>query len=188
MKIASLWRHLLPVPIRLSSEPWITAGAVAFLDEFLARQPDAHALEFGSGGSTIWFSRRVGKLVSFEHDPRWARAVRKALSDIPNVDLRLYKRPYFDHIAEFTDNSFDLVLVDGRDRVECARLARRVVRPGGVMMIDDTNRIDGRYSDLPALMADWKRLDFEVLEERENKGPKRRNTTVWTRPLAIAPV
>ncbi len=186
MKIANLWRNLIPAPIRLRSEPWVTAGAMTFLEEFVVRVPDADVLEFGSGGSTIWFSTRVGSLLSFEHDPGWAQAIRTALIDVPNVDLRLLERPYFNHIFDFKDDSFDLVLVDGRDRVECARLAKRVLRPGGIMMVDDTNRINDRYSELPAVMDNWQRIDFEVFERRKKKGPKHRNTTVWIKPLMLA--
>lgn len=57
----------------------------------------------------------------------------------------------------------DLVLVDGRDRVECTRSALPKLRPDGVLMLDDTDRIAGhdqRYAPVLGLLSHLRRIDF----------------------------
>ena len=43
-------------------------------------------------------------------------------------------------ICDEPDASLDLVVVDGRARVECARRAMPKVKPGGLLLLDDTSR------------------------------------------------
>ena len=57
--------------------PWITFSAIRFLDRFLSRE--MKVFEYGSGGSTLYFARRVGHLVSVEHDEDWLKKVREAM-------------------------------------------------------------------------------------------------------------
>lgn len=53
--------------------PWITFEAKEWLQSFLA--PNMSVFEWGSGGSTIFISKRVKKLISVEHDLEWSQAV-----------------------------------------------------------------------------------------------------------------
>lgn len=165
------------------STPWLTDGAVDFIEAL----PPGRVLEFGAGSSTLYFARRGFELVSFEHDEAWHAGVAGFLADMPNAQVHLRPRPYWEAVTDMPDAGFDLVLVDGRDRVDCVREARRLVRPGGVMVVDNTERIAGRYAAIPALLEGWPRRDFE------QRGPDRAGwkfhhpegrhiTTVWTRP------
>ena len=47
---------------------------------------------------------------------------------------------YVAAINDELDNSLDLVIVDGRARVECVRRAMPKVKPGGLLLLDDTGR------------------------------------------------
>jgi predicted O-methyltransferase YrrM len=168
--------------------PWLTDGAVDFLDGFLSTLPQARVLEFGTGASTLWFARRGVSILSFDHDPAWHASVRKILPATSAIDLRLHARPYYEAVAGLPSGSFDLVLVDGRDRVACVRHAMRLVEPGKFLMIDNTERIpQGRYEDIPNILEGWSRQDFE------QHGPDRTGwqfvhpegrwiTSVWQRP------
>ena len=51
--------------------PWLTEGAIEFLEQYLTEHPSAKILEFGTGASTIWFAKRTPNLYSIEHDPSW---------------------------------------------------------------------------------------------------------------------
>lgn len=59
---------------RNPDKPWLTPGAVAFLDGHLT--PEMAGLEFGSGRSTAWFARKLARLVSVEHHEEWFKIVR----------------------------------------------------------------------------------------------------------------
>src|ERR1700679_985463 len=53
--------------------PWITYEARVFLERLL--NPGMVVLEYGCGGSSLFFMQRIARLVSVEHDPAWHRQV-----------------------------------------------------------------------------------------------------------------
>jgi hypothetical protein len=57
--------------------PWVVHEAKDWLDAYL--DADMTVLEWGSGGSTIYFCKRVREIVSIEHDPDWHAEVSLAL-------------------------------------------------------------------------------------------------------------
>lgn len=69
--------------------PWLSLPAIWFLSAHLER--GMRVLEFGSGGSTVFFSRKVERVVSVEHDSEWAAAVSRVIGarGFKNVELRL---------------------------------------------------------------------------------------------------
>lgn len=79
---------------------------------------------------------------------------------------------YFDHILGYPDEHFDAVLVDGRARVECALNAMDKIKPGGILVLDNSEW--EKYAPISRAMADWSRRDFE-------NGVWR--TTIFCKPL-----
>jgi len=139
--------------------PWVVDGANDWLAENISA--DWSVLEYGSGSSTIWFSPRVASVLSVEHNPLWKLQV--AYRCGPNVKIAVRERPY----AWFPlKGRFDFVLVDGRDRVRCVTKARDRVKPGGVLMLDNSERT--WYSRAWELMEGW-----ELLGDVEQVGPDR---------------
>jgi SAM-dependent methyltransferase len=130
--------------------PWLTESANRFLDTYLLSSDVG--LEFGSGRSTLWLASRVSRLVSVEHDEDWHRQITQALAQrqVLNVDYRYLAGDVNDMavmdaaICAITDGfpsgRFDFVLVDGVCRDLCAREALRLLRPGGMLVIDNVNR------------------------------------------------
>ena len=137
-----LWRSTNP------GLPWLTRQAVEILDGRL--KPSDVGLEWGSGRSTLWFAQRVAHLTSIEHNDRWYKRVKQALCDkgVDNVEL-LYApleaeeegRPeYVRAVAEQKKATLDFVLIDGRLRDQCAEVALQLLKPGGMLLIDDAAR------------------------------------------------
>ena len=122
-------------------------SANSILESFLAKNDVG--LEFGSGRSTLWFAQKVSALTSIEHDPVWHNKVTKelALRDLRNVDYLLVEKDVEDEKGQdaayvritekFPKNSFDFILVDGAYRGSCALASLELVRPGGLLIIDD---------------------------------------------------
>lgn len=82
-------RSLAPSTTALSDGvPWITFEAQAFLDSILT--PTGIIFEYGSGGSTLYYSKRVQKVVSVENDANWANLVKRALiqRELQNCECR----------------------------------------------------------------------------------------------------
>jgi len=70
---------LLPWHTPLGDEvPWITFKAKVWLESYL--KPTMTVVEYGSGGSTVFVSKRVKKLISIEHDEGWYGKVSNVLS------------------------------------------------------------------------------------------------------------
>ena len=128
--------------------PWLTRQAVEILDDRL--KPGDVGLEWGSGRSTVWFARRVAHLTSIEHNDHWYKRIKNLLSDkgIDNVefffaalDTESEGQPeYVRAAAELSKASLDFILVDGRLRDQCTEVAMQLLKPGGMLIIDDAAR------------------------------------------------
>lgn len=158
--------------------PLMTTGMADLLVDRLT--PTMHVFEYGSGSSTHFFSQRVATVTSVEHDSKWIDAVRADIA--PNVELLQrdvddngeYCRAIREH-----DRTYDVVAVDGRDRINCLREALTRVGDTGVIIFDDSERT--RYA--PALdiaaEAGFRRLDFSGLRPT---GVRESTTTLLYRP------
>ncbi len=122
--------------------PWMTSAEIDCIKTYL--KSTDQMLEWGSGGSTMYYSQFVQKYVSVEHNPDWYA---KMSSQVPsNVILNFVPMngsKYTDYIMlpKILGWQYDRILVDGRQRVACADVARDILLPGGTMFVHDyTNR------------------------------------------------
>jgi hypothetical protein len=166
-----------PDPALGVNAPWWNRRAVAYLDSQL--RPGQWVLEWGSGGSTAWLTARGARVTSVEHDPGWAAQVMARCPDadvraiLPAAagtiaepfhvnDLRNPKERFFDDyiavIGEFPSQSLDVVIVDGMCRAECFRRAVPKVRPGGLLIIDDSDMPP--YRRLSDVVPGWQKTSF----------------------------
>jgi len=168
-------------------EPWISRGAIRFLDAHL--KSSMQGIEWGSGRSTVWLAPRLGKLTSVEHNRDWHSFVSKQLQEcgIGNVDHRfvalehaeseptypLYTpMPKYVAVAdEFADNSVDFVLIDGHYRQACVPAAMKKLRPGGFLTIDNSNWMPQSEWGVP---ESWRLLHRSMGFESE--------TSIWQKP------
>lgn len=176
--------------------PWITDGAIEYIDTFLGEKrllgEPVSAIECGSGSSTGYLAQRVAQLVSFETDANWHAAVRTAMGSIgvSNVVWRTMEPPYSRAFKEYQDEAFDILLVDGGDRNLCVEHGRRLVKPGGILVVDNSERISGvdgqgPYYDILGMLEDWHAVHFEqVGKDRAGWVPPHRwITSVWCKPI-----
>ncbi len=136
-------------------EPWWNSRAIEYLQSRLPRE--GRAFEWGSGGSTVWLTRNGMNVTAIESEYEWAERVRKRcpaadVRFIPGADTgTLRSEPqlrdrgvhYFDEyvsaIDGFAAETFDVIVIDGICRKECASLAAKKIKPGGIVVLDDTN-------------------------------------------------
>jgi precorrin-6B methylase 2 len=144
-------------PYTVDSEeiPWLNYGFINFLSKRL--KDDFILFEYGSGASTSYFSKKVQTVVSVEHDEQWFNLVK---TNLPN-NVTLIFEPlntngtYCRLIHQF-NNKFDIVLVDGRDRVNCIKESISKLSERGIIILDNSNR--ERYNEI-----------FEWMENKEFK-------------------
>lgn len=135
-------------------EPWLSPKSVRFLDENL--KSDMSLFEWGSGRSTLWFSQRVNEVVSIEYNEQWFHKVQEMIKEVENINLQYVplehplKAPtpkhydpipkYVTAIHNFDKKHFDIVLIDGHYRLTCADQCLDYIKPGGFLVIDNSNR------------------------------------------------
>ena len=115
-------------------------------------------LEFGSGQSTLWWAKRVKQVVAIEHDPTWTP------SPMPNNvifhRIPLEENGDYCRAAERTDGMFDVIVIDGRDRVRCCRNSLKKLSERGVVIWDDAERRRYQPGIKTLLAAGFKQMPF----------------------------
>lgn len=147
--------------LAMDDQPWLVDGAVQVMEEFLKTR-EARVLEWGAGGSTLWFAARAKYLVSLEHDSKWFMEVMQQLvkRNIDNTHL-IWVPEQGRYIETVNDLAwtFDLILVDGVRRNECTEAAIPHLRTGGWLVLDNTERAE-EYAQGIALLSGWSRTDY----------------------------
>lgn len=122
--------------------PWWNVAATREVERFLAARPGARVFEWGAGASTVWLARRAGEVISVEHDAGWLGKFEAQTRPFDNVRLMhrsIETSSYVDAIEECSD-LFDLIVVDGRQRVACLEKAKSRLAPNGAILFDDSGR------------------------------------------------
>jgi hypothetical protein len=160
-----------------SEVPWMNYCVIAFLEQRLQR--DFRVFEYGSGFSTIFLSRLVESVRSVEHDLAWFNKLMPRLGG--NVELLLCRE---DENGDYcrrihaTGEQYDVVLVDGRDRVNCIKQSIGAMSGRGVILLDDSQRPEYGEGLAFARNHGYLTLDFEGLKPISCEGSR---TTVMYR-------
>ncbi len=133
--------------------PWFSYAAIDFLEKYL--KPDMKVAEYGSGGSTIFFARRVRSVFSIEDNRQWYEMVTRRLAEKKLTNATLKLCPFdFKNAVGFEQSAylnalpqepFDVVVVDGSEewtqvRPACFAKAEAQVKRGGMIIVDDSWR------------------------------------------------
>jgi len=139
--------------------PWITFPAMRFLRARIT--PNTRVFEWSCGMSTLWFERRCGEVWATEDNPAWYNTIAKRATRAKIFQLE--GRAYVEKILEFPVGYFDLISVDGANRLECFRRAVEHAPAGGLLVVDNTDD-DRTGGDLFVIdqMLDELGLDWEV--------------------------
>ncbi len=160
--------------------PWFTYPAIDYFDQLDFRQK--HMLEWGSGHSSLFFSARVEKLYSIEHDGEWFDQVKRFT--IRNQELVLADKSVYASFPRTFDRTFDIILIDGVERHACGNVALELLAPGGLIILDNSDRY-------PDISETFRRNDL-IEVDFHGFGPI--NNYTWTtsifltRDFALAPV
>jgi hypothetical protein len=119
--------------------PWFTYPAIRFLRDRTQRH--FRVFEYGAGQSTLWWSSRVAEVVACEHDPDWYRRC----SRIAPLNVKLIYRELecggqYCRAAAEEKTLFHIIVIDGRDRINCAKESLVALSNDGVLIWDNTER------------------------------------------------
>lgn len=119
------------------------------LDKLIEDRKVITVLEWGGGGSTIYFPKthpRIRVWDTIEHDKEWYWGL-LARKDLPK-SVGLNYQPGKDYFNAPKIFKYDLIIVDGRDnegdRVECLKRAGEFLAKGGIVILHDSGRLKYR--------------------------------------------
>lgn len=166
----------------------MTFEAIRFLDRFIDRQ--SNVFEWGMGGSTLFFLDRAGQIVSVDHDATWFDRLHELISsndawkgyrieptclsqdqavDPSSIDQYGSSSPkYQSHrfedyvrvIDQYDDQSFDIIVVDGRSRPSCVKHGIPKLKLGGILVLDNAER--PQFKQIHQMLCDkskWQKID-----------------------------
>lgn len=159
--------------------PWYRYAAIDF---FLERVSTDHSVfEFGSGNSTRWWAQHAKCVTAVEHDPSWAKKVAtEAPENVEILEVPLEPDGDYCRTPQRTGAKYEVVIIDGRDRVNCALQCLTALTDDGVVIWDDSHR--SRYDSGMAFLTNhgFRRLRFTGLGPI---APNMGETSVFYRPV-----
>ena len=158
--------------------PWMNYEVVSYLTKNLHKID--RVFEYGSGESTKYWALNNKKIDTVEHDPHFYNKL-KALN-LEGLNLKLIEphiiervsfgensqqenylsedfigysfEDYVREIDSYPENYFDIVLIDGRARSACIKHSVSKVKPGGMLLLDNANRVE-YLKDTATILDKW---------------------------------
>lgn len=142
--------------------PWYTYPAIEYLNQF--DYSKKNIFEFGCGFSSLFWAKRAKKVISIEDNLKWFEKWQKEFNE-PNLDIRWRDEGEIYENAIFEENlKYDVIVVDGKRRWQCAETAVKAMADGGMIVLDDSDRINTSEEYVKAVdilkKADLLQVDF----------------------------
>jgi len=163
-------------------KPWMNDGAVNYYESIMSK--GMKILEFGGGFSTLWLEKFEPKLlVSLESNEPWFNDLS---SHTTMADLRFQPNYPHDLVNEWESHSFDLIVIDGINRLKCLYwvIENELLAENGTIIYDDMHRLWLPQENSPDYQDAWDTLEDEGFEmvmipekpARELSVPRERTT------------
>ena len=138
--------------------PWFTYSCNDFIKDRLKNKFDI--FEFGSGNSTLFFAPKVKSVTSAEHSEEWYRIQKNRIPSNVSIIFNDDETGGYSKSIANTNNKYEVVVVDGIDRVSCIINSVDSLKDDGVLILDDSERDE--YGKGIAYLAErgFKRIDF----------------------------
>tara|TARA_Y200000002_G_C22593845_1_gene626444 strand:+ start:64 stop:825 length:762 start_codon:yes stop_codon:yes gene_type:complete len=155
--------------------PWLTYPCTNFLS--IRNLSEKSVLEFGGGQSTIYFSKSVKDIITFEEDSVWAKYLsdqkltNSTVYDVPSSAAGMYvdqeiintigeeQKSFVKKILDqnHKNKKFNIILIDGLIRDSIIDICQNYLHENGVIICDDA----GGYNFEKAMRnSELYRVDF----------------------------
>lgn len=152
----------LPVAKDGECLPWFTYPAIFFLSGRI--RPEMAVFEFGSGHSTLWFAKRLARVVSCEHDAAWYKKWKDRFPEnVTYIHHALVEGGEYSKAILQYRQAFDIVLIDGEDRIHCAKNALNALNANGVIIWDNSDYEIHKEGYAFLTKNGFRRIDFAGL-------------------------
>jgi len=116
--------------------PWYTYPAIEYIKQL--DFSNKSIFEYGSGNSSKFWAKRCKTLVSVEDDREWYSNVKDDISAIAEYRFCESKEAYIQSIRA-SSSAFDVIIVDGSHRYECAFESINKLRDDGFIILDNSD-------------------------------------------------
>jgi len=168
--------HLFITNSNRNPLPWMNYFAISFIEKNI--DDIDFIFEFGSGSSTLYWQSKGKNVISIEHNKSFFDKLLPYLS--PKTRYLLHEpsiisnslntahsskyvgydfTKYSNSIENFPNESFDMILIDGRSRAVCLEKSINKIKKGGYIVFDNSDR-DEYKSSINRLLHEWERFDF----------------------------
>jgi len=133
------WRSLrqqLPQDAQGKALPWFTYPAIDYLSRL--DFSTAEVLEYGAGQSSLWWAARSAKVTAVEGRAEWVQALKQQAPDHLTVLGPLADTAYVSAPLK-AGQLFQVIVVDGFHRMECAQAALPFLAAGGMLVLDNAD-------------------------------------------------
>ena len=120
-----------------NSIPWFTYGVIELLHDRLPA--DFSLFEYGCGYGTKWWASRATTVHAVEHEKQWFHRISRIMPNHVHIMHRELGDSYQSAVAE-SGIKYDVIIIDGRDRVQCCKKSVSKISDRGIFIFDDTNR------------------------------------------------
>ena len=116
--------------------PWYTYPAIEYLNQL--NFSNKFVFEYGSGNSSLFWSKRCHNITSVEHNEEWYKTVKSNQQSNQKLLLKTDKFNYVQSIGS-DNHKYDVVIIDGIERFACAQLSIDYLNEGGLIILDNSD-------------------------------------------------
>lgn len=139
--------------------PWYTYSFFQFISPRI--HSDLSVFEYGSGNSTIWWADRVSSIAACEHNLEWYELTSPRLPEgVVYKFCPLEPEGKYSEMCGALGMKYDCIIIDGRNRIQCAKHAIDCLKDAGVIIWDNSDRPEYQEGYDLLRSAGFKRLDF----------------------------
>ena len=120
--------------------PWYTYPAIEYLSQF--DYSDKKIFEFGCGNSSLFWAERALKVTSVEDNLQWFEKWKKEFCHPHLFVIWRDEGEIYENAILETDEKQDVIIIDGKRRFQCAETAIKRLNKGGMIILDDSDRIN----------------------------------------------
>lgn len=135
--------------------PWMTYPFIEFITNRLKTK--FTLFEYGTGNSTFFWANKIAKVYSVEHNQEWYKKIIKSVPN--NVIISLETDDYHKSINKFS-KKFNIISIDGIERIECMLISVNFLEQDGVIILDDSDRVEYQEGINSLLNLGFNKLDF----------------------------
>lgn len=135
--------------------PWMTYPVISWLKSLDFSH--CRVFEYGAGWGTLFWASRAQTVVSVEQSEQWVQRLRPWVPSNVQLYGPLNGSPYIE--CSRNGGPWDVIVVDGSDRLSCAQVAVGVLAPDGIIVLDNSDWFVDAADFLRS--KDFTQIDFQ---------------------------